>query len=181
MALSSTVTPIGESAPAFELPEPQTGKSRSLADFHGKPVLVIFMCNHCPYVIHILPSLVQNARALQQQGIEVIAISSNNIVTHPADSPDKMAELATERDFSFPYLYDESQDIARAYDAQCTPDLYLFDADHKLFYRGQYDETRPNNGTASGKDLMAAASLMLTGGDAPTDVPASVGCGIKWK
>jgi len=178
----STDTPIGSDAPFFSLPEPLTNNIVSLNDFEGSPLLVVFMCNHCPYVVHIVDGLVDAARDFESQGIKTVAISANDISTHPADSPDKMAELARQKGFTFNYLYDETQDVAKAYRAVCTPDLYLFDASHSLYYRGQFDASRPGGNTAvTGRDLRDAATAMLRSDPAPTDPPASVGCSIKWK
>jgi len=151
----STTVPIGSAAPNFTLPDTRTGNPVTLGDIDG-PVLVIFMCNHCPYVVHIVEPLVAVATQLKTQGIETIAISANDVVSHPADGPDKMAALAAAKGFNFPYCFDETQEVARAYQAVCTPDIYLLDAEHALFYRGQFDDTRPGRGTAHGGDLLAA-------------------------
>ncbi len=183
MALTpSSPTPPGFNAPAFSLLEPATGNAVSLQSFAGKPVFIIFMCNHCPYVVHILDALVTVTNTLSTQGIQTIAISANDISNYPADSPEKMAALAKNQHFGFPYLYDETQETARAYAAECTPDLYLFDQSHSLYYRGQFDASRPNSGTAAtGVDLSTAASAMLEGKAPPQDATPSVGCSIKWK
>ena len=141
----STMLEIGSQAQEFSLPEPVTGKQVGLSDFQGKPLLVVFSCNHCPYVLHIIDSFTEFARAAQQRGLAVVMISANDVNGYPADGPEKMAELAQKAGFDFPYLYDESQQVARAYRAACTPDFFLFDAAHQLFYRGQYDGSRPGN------------------------------------
>jgi len=178
----STATPIGSAAPDFTLPEPLSGNEISLNNLQGSAVLLVFMCNHCPYVVHILDGLVAAAHDFAAEGIETIAISANDITTHPADSPEKMAALARQKNFPFRYLYDESQSVARAYHAVCTPDIYLYDSQHKLFYRGQFDASRPGSGVdVTGSDLRQAADAMLKGENPPQNPPASVGCSIKWK
>ncbi|MDH5185267.1 MAG: thioredoxin family protein, partial [Gammaproteobacteria bacterium] len=142
----STMLELGSIAPDFNLPEPLTSENRALKDLKGsKGTLVVFICNHCPYVIHILPTFVQMTMAYQSRGVNVVAISSNDIVNYSDDSPEKMVALTKEYDFGFPYLYDESQSVAKAYQAACTPDLYLFDEALKLVYRGQFDASRPRN------------------------------------
>ena len=177
----STIMPTGAKAPDFTLPDARNNQPVSLSDYAGKPVLIVFMCNHCPYVVHLVEELAATAHLLADQGIATIAISSNDIANYPQDGPLKMAELATEKGFGFPYCFDEQQSVARAYDAVCTPDIYLFDADHALYYRGQFDDSRPNQGKAHGTDLKNAAKALLEGKAAPTDTHPSVGCSIKWK
>ena len=178
----STMLDIGTHAPDFTLPEPSSGKPVSLGDFAGKPLLLVFSCNHCPYVIHIIDSFVDFARRARQNGIGVVMISANDVAGYPQDGPEQMARFAAERGFEFPYLYDESQAVARAYRAACTPDLYLFDADHRLVYRGQYDGSRPGNDVAvSGADLQAAVDALLSGKTVDPDQVPSVGCNIKWR
>ena len=178
----STMLDIGTPAPDFSLPEPTSGKTVSLADFAGQPLLVVFSCNHCPYVLHIIESFTEFARDIRAQGVGVVMISANDVGGYPADSPQKMAELAEQQGFDFPYLYDESQQIAIAYHAACTPDFFLFDRDHRLFYRGQYDASRPRNRVAvDGRDLRAAVDAVLAGEDAPAQQVPSVGCNIKWR
>lgn len=176
----STNMPIGSSAPDFTLPDTRNGDSTTLRDIDG-PVLIVFMCNHCPYVVHIVDPLVALAAELKERGITTIAISANDVVSHPADGPDKMAALATAKGFDFPYCFDETQEVARSFNAVCTPDIYLFDSQHKLYYRGQFDDTRPGKASAHGGDLHAAANQLLNGEAAPTDTMPSVGCSIKWK
>lgn len=180
--IPSTETPVGTIAPAFSLPEPATGNSIALSDYSGQPIAVIFMCNHCPYVVHILDGLAQAGQQLIDQGIAVVAISANDATNYPADGPEKMAQLSHDAALPFPYLYDETQETARAYNAQCTPDLYLFDADHALYYRGQFDSSRPGSGLpVTGESLLQAASDLLAGKQPPASPTPSVGCSIKWK
>ena len=178
----STMLDIGTPAPDFSLPEPASGKTVGLADFGGQPLLVVFACNHCPYVLHILDSFTEFANQLQQRGVGVVMISANDITGYPADSPQKMAQLAAEHGFEFPYLYDESQQVALAYRAACTPDFFLFDASHQLVYRGQYDASRPGNQAAvDGGDLKAAVDALLQGRPVSAEQIPSVGCNIKWR
>lgn len=141
----STMLGIGTLAPDFNLPDPSGGGKVSLADYAGKPILVVFSCNHCPYVLHILESFTGFANEAQRRGLAVVMISSNDVAGYPDDSPEKMAALAQRYGFEFPYLYDESQQVALAYRAACTPDFFLFDSAHRLVYRGQYDASRPRN------------------------------------
>ena len=178
----STMLDIGTQAPSFSLPEPASGNQVSLADYSGKPLLVVFSCNHCPYVLHILESFTEFANAARLRGLETVMINSNDVAGYPADSPDKMVELALGRGFEFPYLYDESQQVALSYQAACTPDFFLFDADHRLVYRGQYDGSRPGNSAAvNGSDMKAAVDALLAGTlPSGAQVP-SVGCNIKWR
>jgi len=178
----STMLPLGTAAPDFSLPDP-SGKMVKLADFAGKPaLLVIFMCNHCPYVKHVAEGLAQLASEYQARGVGVVGISSNDVGSHPDDSPAKMAEEIKARGYTFPYLYDESQQVAKAYRAACTPDYYVFDAQQKLVYRGQMDGSRPNSGVpVTGHDLRAALNAVLTGKPLPPEQKPSIGCNIKWK
>ncbi len=176
----STNMPVASSAPDFTLPDTRNGEPVTLGNIEG-PVLIVFMCNHCPYVVHIVDPLVALAAELNQRGVTTIAISSNDVVSHPADGPAKMAALAAAKGFDFPYCFDETQQVARSYNAVCTPDIFLFDSQHKLFYHGQFDDTRPGRDVAHGGDLRTAALQMLEGGLAPTDTSPSVGCSIKWK
>jgi peroxiredoxin len=180
---SSTMLELGRPAPDFSLPEPATEKSVSLADFQGAPgFLVIFMCNHCPYVKHIRHALVDFAREYQPKGLKIVGINANDADNFPDDSPAKMVEEVNDLKLPFPYLYDESQLVARAYKAACTPDLYLFDADQKLVYRGQFDTSRPGSDIpVTGADLRAAVDALLAGKPIPTDQKPSLGCNIKWK
>ncbi len=184
MALTeSTMLPLGTAAPAFALPDPLQGKSRSLNELRGeKATLIIFMCNHCPFVLHVIDQIQAVANDYQSKGVRVVAISSNDVDNFPDDSPEKMAEFAQQKNFGFPYLYDESQEVARAYDAACTPDFYLFDADLKLRYRGQMDNARPGNGQPNdGADLRNAIESLLSGSAVTEDQYPSAGCNIKWK
>ncbi|MCP4432879.1 MAG: thioredoxin family protein [Gammaproteobacteria bacterium] len=178
----STMLEIGTQAPNFELPEAVSGHSVSLADFTGKPLLVVFSCNHCPYVIHILKSFTEYANAAQRQGISVVMINANDVDNYPADSPEKMLELSGTYGFEFPYLYDQSQSTAIAYEAACTPDFFLFNHHHELVYRGQYDTSRPgNHELVSGADLKAATQALLSGDALPVNQLPSMGCNIKWR
>jgi peroxiredoxin len=183
MALTpSTMLPLGTAAPDFSLPD-TTGKTVSLADFKGKPALVVlFICNHCPYVKHIREGLARFARDYQAKGVAIVAISSNDVANYPDDSPAKMAEEVKSAGYTFPYLYDETQEVAKAYRAACTPDIYLFDQDQKLVYRGQFDDSRPGNGVlVTGKDLRAAVDAVLASKTVSDNQTPSIGCNIKWK
>lgn len=174
---------IGTSAPAFELPDAISGTKISLNEVVGeRGTLVYFICNHCPYVIHVIDALVDVANDYEQNGIGTVAISSNDVVKYPVDSPENMEAFALNNLFTFPYLYDESQEVARAYDAACTPDIYLFDGERKLYYRGRLDASRPNSDKpVTGEDLRAAIDGLLTGAPSPEKQYPSAGCGIKWK
>ena len=174
--------PLGTSAPAFSLPD-VSGKIVSIADFQNAPaLLVMFICNHCPYVKHVRSGLAQLARDYQARGVAVVAISSNDAKSYPDDSPAKMAVEAKEAGYTFPYLYDESQAVARAYQAACTPDFFLFNREKQLVYRGQLDDSRPGNGIpVTGKDLRAALDAVLAGKPVVADQKPSIGCNIKWK
>ncbi len=178
----STMTPLGEKAPGFELPDPRTGNTVSSEGFRGKPLLVMFICNHCPFVVHVIDELVRIGNHYAPRGLGVVAISSNDVSTHPDDAPEKMAALAGQKGFSFPYVYDETQEVAKAYGAACTPDFFLYDADHRLAYRGQFDDSRPKSGTpVTGKDLRTAVEQVLRGEQPSKDQKPSAGCNIKWK
>jgi peroxiredoxin len=178
----STMLELGTPAPDFSLINVD-GRTVSLADFAGHPaLLVIFLCNHCPYVKHIAPSLAQIAAELQARGIAVVGISSNDASAYPADSPEQMVHEAEAQGYTFPYLYDEDQSVARAYKAACTPDFFLFDREQKLVYRGQLDSSRPSNGVpVTGDDLRAAVNALLAGQPIPEPQRPSMGCNIKWK
>ena len=173
---------LGTPAPDFRLPTP-SGGAVSLSDFKGAPaLLVVFMCNHCPYVRHIRDGLATLARDYQPKAVAVVGISANDGANYPADSPAKMAEEAAAAGYVFPYLYDETQAVARAYRAACTPDFYLFDKDQRLVYRGQFDDSRPGNSIpVTGKDLRAALDAVLAAKPVPADQKPSIGCNIKWK
>lgn len=185
MALTeSNMLPLGTLAPDFLLPDTVSGKQISLADIASidKATVVMFLCNHCPYVVHINTELVRLANEYIAKGVHFVAISSNDAVKYPDDAPDKMHEKALELGYPFPYLYDESQAVARAYDAACTPDFYVFDKNLRLFYRGRLDESRPKNDLPlSGKDLRHALDAALAGNPAPEKQYPSAGCNIKWK
>jgi peroxiredoxin len=183
MALTpSTMLALGTSAPDFKLPD-TNGKTVSLADFKNAPaLLVLFICNHCPYVKHIRAGLAQLARDYAPKGVGIVGISSNDVANYPADSPARMKEEVKSAGYLFPYLYDETQAVAKAYRAACTPDIYLFDKNQKLVYRGQMDDSRPSNGQpVTGKDLRAALDAVLAGQAVSPNQRASVGCNIKWK
>jgi len=178
----STMLEIGSQAQNFSLPEPASGNQVSLADYSGKPLLVVFSCNHCPYVLHIIESFTEFANQMQHRGLAVVMINSNDVAGYPADSPAKMIELAQRQGFEFPYLYDESQQVASAYRAACTPDFFVFDSSHQLVYRGQYDGSRPGNNVAvSGSDMRSAVDALFSGSDISSDQVPSVGCNIKWR
>jgi thiol-disulfide isomerase/thioredoxin len=180
---ASTMLPLGTPAPDFSLPEPATGKTLFFHDFQSAPaLLVMVICNHCPFVKHIRQGLIQFAQDYQAKGLAIVAISANDVANYPADSPERMAEEVNTFGYPFPYLYDETQAIAKAYRAACTPDFFLFDADRQLVYRGQFDGSRPGNSIpVTGADLRAAADAVLTGQPPPTDQKPSIGCNIKWK
>ena len=184
MALTeSTMLELGTIAPDFALTDAITGKTIRRDDFRGqKGLLVLFICAHCPYVKHIEKSLGQLSADYDEKPLGIVAISSNDVTTHPADSPAGLKAQAEANGFEFPYLYDETQAVAHAYKAACTPDPYLFDADFKLVYRGQYDTSRPKtDDVATGNDLRAAIDLVLAGKPVPTSQKPSIGCNIKWK
>ena len=183
MALTpSTMLELGTTAPDFSLPSAD-GKMYNLSEQKlDKGLLVLFICNHCPYVIHIREKLVAKIKDYQNKGIEVVAINSNDFVEYPDDSPEKMAQDAAEFSFSFSYLIDENQQVAHAYRAACTPDLYLFDSEKKLVYRGQFDGARPGNSEpVTGENLTSAIDEMLKGVPVSADQRPSMGCNIKWK
>jgi len=168
--------------PPFSLPDAVSGRVVSSSELDGKPGVVIFICNHCPYVQHIRGGLADLGRFCRERGVGMVAISSNDVVTYPADSPAKMKEEAAAASYVFPYLFDESQEVARAFRAVCTPDLYIFDASGKLAYRGQFDDSRPKNGApVTGRDARAALEALLAGGRPAAEQKASIGCSIKWK
>ena len=181
VATGSTMIPLGTQAAEFTLPD-TTGGTRSLSDFSGVPLLVMFICNHCPFVKHIAAKLADLGHEYQARGFGIVAINSNDAEKYAEDGPEKMAEEATSRGYSFPYLFDESQDVARAYTAACTPDFFVYDGDHRLVYRGQLDDSRPGNEIpVTGADLRAALDAVIEGRPALTEQKPSVGCSIKWK
>jgi peroxiredoxin len=178
---ASTMLQLGTKAPEFSLPNID-GSVVSLADFaEKKGLLVVFMCNHCPFIKHLRTELSEFGNEYQDKGLGVVGISSNDVANYPDDSPEKMAEEATEAGYKFPYLYDESQDVAKAYKAACTPDFFLFDGDMTLAYRGQFDDSRPGNEiSVTGADLRAACDQVLAGEAVPAEQKPSIGCNIKW-
>lgn len=178
----STMLELGTSAPDFSLPDTE-GRTRTLSEFTDrKGLLVVFMCNHCPYVKHIQHALAELADEYMDKGIAVVGISSNSVESHPQDGPEAMREEAARVGYHFPYLYDASQEVAKAYRAACTPDLFLFDSALELVYRGQFDDSRPgNNLPVTGTDLRAALDALLAGKSPLAEQKASIGCNIKWK
>ena len=173
--------PRGAQAPDFSLIEPGTDATFRRTDFEASPLVVAFVCNHCPYVVHVADAFGEAARDLAGRGVRTVAICSNDADAYPADAPDRMPAFAAEHGFDFPYLHDEDQSVARAYGAECTPDVYLFDADHRLFWRGQLDDTRPGGGQSTAADLRAAVDDLLARASRPARQAPSVGCSIKWK
>lgn len=179
----SYMLPLNTKAPDFSLPDSVDQKPVSLDQIKGTSgTLVIFMCNHCPYVLHLLDKMVEVSHEIKEWGINTVAISSNDVENYPDDRPDLMKKLALEKSFGFPYLYDETQEVAIAYQAACTPDFYLFDHDLKLVYRGRFDDARPkNDNPITGKDMMDACQKLSKGMAQETDQIPSLGCNIKWK
>ncbi len=178
----STMLALGTTAPDFSLPEPLTGRTVSLAQFTGQPLLVVFSCNHCPFVKLIHDAFVALVREYRPHGLACVVINANDVANYPDDAPDKMAALMRELGVPYLYLYDETQDVAQAYQAACTPDFFLFDAEHKLVYRGQFDDARPGNGVEpSGADLRAAIDAVLRGERPSEAQKPSLGCNIKWR
>ncbi|HEX9474854.1 MAG TPA: thioredoxin family protein [Steroidobacteraceae bacterium] len=173
---------LGDPAPAFALPDP-AGRIHSLGDFSAdRGLLLAFICNHCPYVIHVLDGLVKFAAEYRTRGLATVAISANDVAAYPEDGPVKMAALAKARNFSFPYLYDETQQTAKAYGAACTPDFLVYDSGRRLAYHGRFDGSRPRGSApVTGSDLRRAADAILAGGPAPPDQIPSQGCSLKWK
>lgn len=182
-ATPSAMMPLGTKAPDFTLPDTVSGKIMSLAMLRGdKATLVMFICNHCPYVLHINDELVRVAKQYQPKGVSFIAISSNDVINYPQDAPDLMRIHAEKSGFTFPYLFDESQEVAKVYDAACTPDLFLFDDKLECVYRGQFDGSRPKNDVpVTGKDLRVALDALLSGQKVSENQIPSIGCNIKWK
>lgn len=174
--------PLGTAAPAFRLPDVSTNRFVSLQDFADKEaLLVMFICAHCPYVVHVRGELARIGLDYADSSLAIVGISSNDPVTYPDDSPENLRRMVDECNFQFPVLFDESQDVARAYTAVCTPDFFLFDYKRQLVYRGQLDDSRPNRGTADGRDLRGAIDAVLNGKPVHPDQKPSTGCGIKWK
>ena len=179
----SNMLPLGTPAPDFKLPDTISGKSLSLGELKSdKATVIMFICNHCPFVKHVDEGIVSLAKDYQAKGVSFIAISSNDVENYPQDSPELMKEEAEKVGYTFPYLYDETQQVAKAYDAACSPDFYVFDADLKCAYRGQLDDSRPGNGKpVTGKDLRAALDEILEGKPVSAPQIPSLGCNIKWK
>jgi len=184
MALTaSTMLPLGTKAPNFQLPDVVSGKTISLSTFAGKQaLLVIFLCKHCPFVQHIKDELARLGKDYVDRSVGIVGISANDVSNYPDDAPDKLKAMAQELGLPFPVCYDESQEIAKAYTAACTPDFFLFDADQQLVYRGQLDDSRPSNGKpVTGADLRAALDAVLAVKPVNPEQKPSVGCNIKWK
>ena len=178
----STMLPLGTKAPSFRLPDTR-GEIVALADFAGAPgLLVMFICNHCPYVQHIRTELARFASEYAERGLAIVGINSNDVSNHPEDSPEKMVEEARRFGYRFPYLFDAAQEVAKAHRAACTPDFFLFDRERLLVYRGQFDSSRPGNDVpVTGSDLRAAADAVLAGRPVAGEQKPSIGCNIKWK
>jgi peroxiredoxin len=183
MAVPSTMLALGTKAPDFELPDVVTGRTVSVRDFDAKrALLVMFICRHCPYVRHVRGELAQLGHDFADSELAIVAISANDPDEYPEDAPEGLAEEAREAGYAFPYLFDETQEVAKAYTAACTPDFFLFDADRALVYRGQLDDSRPSNGLpVTGEDLRAAIDAVLSDGPVRQDQRASIGCSIKWR
>ncbi len=179
----SNMLALGTKAPAFNLPDTISGNMLNINDLKSdKATVIMFLCNHCPYVIHVNNALVDLVKEYQKKDVSFVGISSNDVDNYPQDGPDKMKIHAKEVGYTFPYLYDESQEIAKAYDAACTPDFYVFDAKMELVYRGQMDGSRPGSGIpVTGEDLRVALDAVLSGNPAPALQKPSMGCNIKWK
>ena len=182
MAVSSLKAELGAPAPTFALPDVRTGRTLSSDDLIAGPLLVMFICNHCPYVKHVRQGLVEVGRAYANAPIDIVAISSNDADNYPDDSPEELARVADEVGYPFPLLYDATQEVAKAFGAVCTPDFFLYDRDRRLVYRGQMDDSRPRNSIpVTGSDLRAAIDAVLAGDPVPEDQKPSIGCSIKWK
>jgi len=182
MATESTMRTLGSPAPDFALRDVRTDRTVSKSEFEGRPLAVLFICNHCPYVKRIQPGLVTLGNDYAATDVAIVGIASNDADNYPDDSPSELARIADDLGYVFPLLYDEDQSVARAYEAVCTPDIYLFDRDHRLVYRGQFDDARPKNDEpVTGRDLRTAIDAVLAGLPVPEDQTPSIGCGIKWK
>jgi peroxiredoxin len=183
MAVTSTMLPLGTEAPDFTLPDVVSGRTVSLSDLDDRTaLLVMFLCRHCPYVAHVRPAIASLAREHVGSPLGIVAIGANDPGTHPEDAPEWLASEAVEAGYPFPYLFDETQEVAKAYTAACTPDFFLFDRDRRLVYRGQFDASRPGNGMpVTGEDLRAAIGAVLEGRAVEGDQHPSVGCSIKWR
>ncbi|MGQ0694409.1 MAG: thioredoxin family protein [Nitrospiraceae bacterium] len=183
MAMASVMLPLGTQAPAFELSDVVTGQTCSLDSFRDKiAVLVMFICRHCPYVVHVEQELARIGRDYHESTLGIVAISSNDPLGYPDDAPQRLKQMAERLGFTFPFCWDETQEVAKAYRAACTPDFYLFDSERRLVYRGQLDDSRPgNNKPVTGRDLRAAIEAVLAGKPVDSNQRASIGCSIKWK
>ncbi len=181
-AVESTMVALHSRAANFVLPNPHSGKQVSLIEHSGSPLVVMFLSNHCPFVKHLRSEINIFAADVQQKGVVVIGINSNDVANYPADSPEKMIDEVNEHQLVYQYLFDEQQSVAKAYSAACTPDFFVFDAQHTLFYRGQFDGSRPGNGVkVSGTDIRGAVDALLAGKPPPQPQIPSIGCSIKWK
>jgi peroxiredoxin len=182
MAVASTMLDLGTTVPEFSLPDTVSGKVVSSASLSGSIAVVAFLCNHCPYVRHVQKELASFARECAARGVKMVAISSNDVASHPEDGPAQMAEEARRAGYVFPYLYDESQAVAKAFRAACTPELYVFDAKGRLAYRGRFDESTPkNHAPVTGREARRAIEALLSGSAPDADQKPSIGCSIKWK
>jgi len=180
--VESSMLPLGTPLPEFSLPDVVSGRLVESASLRGEVVLVAMLCNHCPFVVHVREGFAALARDLDARGVKIVAISSNDVTRLPQDGPGPMAELARELGFVFPYCYDETQEVAKAFAAMCTPEFYLFDRSGRLAYRGQMDRSRPHNGVpVTGDELRAAAVAVLSGAEPVAEQFPSMGCNIKWK
>lgn len=179
----STMLPLGTRAPDFRLEEPSTGRTVALSDFADAPaLLVVFLSNHCPFVKHIADALAAFGKEYQEKGLAMVGINANDVANYPDDSPERMKDEVALRGYSFPYLFDDTQEVAKAYQAACTPDFFLFDGERKLVYRGQFDGSRPGSDEPiTGRDLRRACSAVLAGEMVSGDQTPSIGCNIKWK
>jgi peroxiredoxin len=184
MAIESlTSVPLQTPAKEFSLPNVVTGEIVALSDLpQAKALLIMFICRHCPYVMHVRDEVLRIARQYQPKGVSFVAICSNDSIAYPEDAPERLKEMAIEHKFPFPLLHDETQSVAKAYDAQCTPDFFLFDSDRRLTYHGRLDDSTPGNGIAvTGREMRAALDAVLSGLDSPKAQKPSIGCSIKWK
>jgi len=182
-ATPSTMLPLGTKVPEFSLPNVVDGRTVSPEEFGGAAALVVmFICNHCPFVQHVMGELGALARDYAPQRVGCIAINSNDVSAYPDDAPERMRELARAEGWTFPFLYDETQEVAKAFRAACTPDFYVFDAERRLVYRGQLDDSRPGNDVpVTGRDMRVALDAIIAGSDVPRDQKPSIGCNIKWR
>lgn len=181
--VNSTMVALGTAAPDFNLPDTVSGKNISLQEIKGeKATVVMFICNHCPFVVHVNDELVRLANDYKNKGVGIVAISANDVDTHPGDAPDKMKERALELNYSFPYCFDETQETAKAYDAACTPDFFIYNKNLELAYHGQLDDSRPGNEIpVTGKDIRHSLDCLIAEQPVPELQRPSIGCNIKWK